>query len=147
MHNETEPVGRDIVSRLEHAWNAGDGDAFAEPFATDADFVTVRGEYYRTREGISHGHRAIFSTIYKGSTNRIDVLRSRALSASMILVHARAVLSVPAGPLAGEHTAVMSILIGAVDRGWEIVAFHNTFRMPTAPVRDQVILFTDYAAG
>ena len=32
-----------IVRRLETAWNALDGGAFAGPFAADADFVTVRG--------------------------------------------------------------------------------------------------------
>src|SRR4051794_16997519 len=112
-------AARDIVGRLERAWNAGDGDAFAEPFAEDADFVTVRGEYYRTREGVAHGHRVIFSTIYKDSTNQIELLRARTIGGGLILAHARARLSVPAGPLAGEHRAVMSLVLVPVERGWE----------------------------
>ena len=92
---DIEQVARDIVARLERAWNAGDGDAFAVPFAEDADFVTVRGEFYRTRDDIAAGHQMIFSTIYKGSVNRIELLRARTIGDGSIVAHARARLSVP----------------------------------------------------
>jgi len=146
MNEGVEQIASEIVGRLARAWNAADGDAFAAPFAEDADFVTVRGEFFRTREGISHGHRLIFSTIYKGSTNRIELLRARHLGDGMIVAHARAKLSVPAGPLAGEHAAVMSMLLTRREGGWEIASFHNTFRPPSAPIRDRLAEFTDLAA-
>src|SRR5438552_531334 len=146
MTEDVEQVAREIVGRLERAWNAGDGAGFAAPFAEDADFVTVRGEFFRSRESITHGHRLIFSTIYQGSTNRIELLRARAIGEDMIVAHARAKLSVPAGPLAGEHAAVMSMLLTRADSGWEIASFHNTFRMPAPPLRDEQASFSDYAA-
>jgi uncharacterized protein (TIGR02246 family) len=59
-----------VVGRLEAAWNAMDGVAFAAPFASDADFVTIRGEHFRGRPAIAAGHAAIFRTIYAGSTNQ-----------------------------------------------------------------------------
>jgi uncharacterized protein (TIGR02246 family) len=46
----------DLVGELERAWNAGDGVAFARPFAEDADFVNIRGEQARTRDAIAAGH-------------------------------------------------------------------------------------------
>ena len=49
-----------IVRRLEAAWNALDGSAFAAPFAADADFVTIRGEQFRGQDAIAAGHAAIF---------------------------------------------------------------------------------------
>jgi uncharacterized protein (TIGR02246 family) len=146
MRGDSETIAGDIVGRLELAWNAGDGDAFAAPFADDADFVTVRGEFYRTREGVAHGHRLILSTIYKDSTNSFDLLRVRTMGAGLILAHVRAKLSVPAGPLAGEHVAVMSMVLACRDGTWEITAFHNTLRPPTAPGREQLAEFMDLAA-
>ncbi len=146
MSGSIEQVARDIVGRLEQAWNAGDGDAFSAPFAEDADFVTVRGEFFRTRASIAQGHRLIFSTIYKGSVNRIELLRARAIGGGLIVAHARAMLSVPTGPLAGEHRAVMSMLLAQVDGGWEIETFHNTFKMPAPPGPPEIASFKDYAA-
>ena len=74
-----EPASHDraaldlIVRRLEAAWNTGDGEAFASPFAEDADFVTIRGEHFSGRAAIGAGHAAIFRTIYAGSTNHMTV--------------------------------------------------------------------------
>jgi uncharacterized protein (TIGR02246 family) len=146
MSEGIDEVAGDIVGRLEQAWNTGDGDAFAAPFAEDADFVTVRGEFFRTRPSIAQGHRLIFSTIYKDSVNRIELLRARAIGGGLIVAHARATLSVPGGPLAGEHRAVMSMLLVQVDGGWEIETFHNTFRMPSPPGPPDIASFKDYAA-
>ncbi|MEO7273195.1 MAG: SgcJ/EcaC family oxidoreductase, partial [Vicinamibacterales bacterium] len=42
-----------LVARLEAAWNAGDGEAFAAPFAPDADFVNVRAEHHQGRQAIA----------------------------------------------------------------------------------------------
>jgi len=146
MSGDVEQIARDTVSQLERAWNAADGDAFGAPFAEDADFVTVRGEYFRTRDDIAAGHRLIFSTIYKGSVNRIELLRARAIAEGLIVAHARARLSVPAGPLAGEARAVMSMLLARSGDRWEIASFHNTYRMDAPPGPPAVADFKDYAA-
>ena len=90
-----------IVARLEAAWNAMDGTAFAAAFATDADFVTIRGEHYRGRPAIAAGHSAIFRTIYSGSTNRCTIESVRLLHPQVALVHVHSVLDAPQGPLAG----------------------------------------------
>jgi uncharacterized protein (TIGR02246 family) len=68
-----------VVGRLEAAWNAMDGAAFAAPFASDADFVTIRGEHFRGRPAIADGHATIFRTIYAGSTVRFTVEGARQL--------------------------------------------------------------------
>ena len=49
-----------IVERLEAAWNAMDGPAFAAAFAAEADFVNIRGEHHRGQAAIAAGHAAIF---------------------------------------------------------------------------------------
>jgi len=128
MADNPEQVAGEIVRRLERAWNAGDGDAWAAEFAEDADFITVRGEYFRTRATIAEGHHFIFTTFYKDSTNRITLLGARAIRDDTILAHSTAELSVPAGPMAGTHRAIQTVLLTREGEGtWKIASFHNTF--------------------
>jgi uncharacterized protein (TIGR02246 family) len=122
-----------IVQQLEAAWNAMDGAAFAAPFANDADFVNVRGEHFQSRAAIAAGHAGIFRTIYAGSTNQYVVEALRLLRPDVALVHVRAALDVPSGPLAGRHAARFSMVLLKDDGRWEIAAFHNTFEAPVPP--------------
>jgi uncharacterized protein (TIGR02246 family) len=124
-----------IVEQLEVAWNAMDGAAFAAPFAGDADFVTIRGEHFRGREAIAAGHAAIFRTIYAGSTVRFAIEGARLLRPDVALVHVRAMLHAPAGPLAGQHRACFSLVLTKEPGGWEIAAFHNTLEAAAGPPR------------
>ena len=119
-----------IVTKLESAWNASDGPAFGEPFASDADFVNIRAEHFRGREAIANGHSAIFRTIYAGSSNRLTVDSLRLLRPGVALVHVTAVLDAPSGPLAGRHTALFSAVLTQGSSGWEIASFHNTLAPP-----------------
>jgi uncharacterized protein (TIGR02246 family) len=110
--------------------------------------VTVRGQYFRGRATIAEGHRFIFRTIYKDSTNQIRLLHARPLGSDLILGHAQARLSVPAGPMAGDHVAVMSMVLVPADGGWRVGTFHNTFKVDEPPggVRGMEQL-QDHAAG
>jgi len=133
MTERAEGVAAELIGRLERAWNAADGRAFGEPFAPDADFVTIRGEHIRGREAIAAGHQAIFDSIYKGSSADFGLTGARELSGEVILAHATAVLRAPSGPLAGEHGAVQSLVLVRGGDGWEIAAFHNTLEAPQRP--------------
>jgi uncharacterized protein (TIGR02246 family) len=115
-----------MVRKLEAAWNAMDGSAFAAPFAADADFVTIRGEHFRGRPAIASGHAAIFKTIYAGSTNHCTVEGARLLRPEVALVHVHSTLDAPTGPLAGRHGARFSLVLTKERGGWEIAALHNT---------------------
>ena len=122
-----------IVSRLESAWNAMDAEAFAAPFAEDADFVNIVGEHHRGRPAIVAGHRAIFRDFYADSTARMEVIAARSLRPDVALVHVHSVLDAPKGPLAGRNSAVFSMVLTKSGDGagsdWEIAAFHNTRQM------------------
>jgi uncharacterized protein (TIGR02246 family) len=148
MTEHAEQIAAEIIGQLERAWNAGDGDAWGALFAEDADFVTVRGQYFRGRATIAEGHRFIFRTIYKDSTNRIELMDVRPLGDALLLAHVQAKLSVPAGPMAGEHRAIMSMVLSQAGGQWLVDAFHNTFRVdePLGGVRGMEH-FPDRAAG
>ena len=125
-----ENVANGLIGRLEQAWNEADGVAFGEPFAADADFVDIRGEHHRGRQTIAAGHQAIFDSSYKGSSTDYELIRARELSEDVILAHATGVMRLPSGPLAGEHSAVQSLVLVRGDDGWKIAGFQNTLVAP-----------------
>jgi len=148
MAENVEQIANDVIGKLERAWNAGDGTAWGALFAEDADFVTVRGDYFRTRKAIAEGHQAIFSTIYKGSVNQYELLRARRLGEGLILAHARAKLSVPGGPMAGDYQALFSMVLAREDSGWLVTSFHNTYRDEGAFMQEHGLdRWQDHAAG
>src|SRR5262245_23410138 len=124
-----------IVRRLDAAANAMDGSAFGAPLADDADFVNIRGEHMRGRQAIAAGHDAIFKTIYAGSTNRYTVESARLLRPDVALVHVRAAMEAPHGPLVGRNSACFSLVVTKESGAWTIAAFHNTLQPPPGPPR------------
>jgi uncharacterized protein (TIGR02246 family) len=124
-----------IVRRLEAGWNAMDGSAFAAPFAEDAEFVNIRGEYFRGRSAIAAGHAALFQGIYAGSTNHCAVEGARLLRPEVALVRVHSVLHAPGGPFAGRHAARFSLVLTKEGGSWQIAALHNTLEAPPGPPR------------
>ena len=119
-------IAETIVKRLEEAWNAADGTAFAARFAPDADFVNIRGDLHTGRDEIAAGHQHIFTTIYADSTLEYGVMQARELNDGVILAHISGTLNVPGGPMAGETNALASIVLVKDGDEHRIAAFHNT---------------------
>lgn len=117
-----------VLAQMEQGWNVGDGDAFAEPFTDDADFVTVRGERSAGKAAIASSHSAIFETIYVGSEVHYSLVDVSEIAPSCLLAHSTAELKVPGGPLEGTHNAVQTIVLTSVDGSgqWRVRAFQNT---------------------
>jgi uncharacterized protein (TIGR02246 family) len=129
---QNEAAIRDVVKRVEAGWNAGDGEAFAAPFAEDADYVIVNGRHERGRATIAEGHKYIFSTIYKGSNNTFTVEDVRLLRPDVAVAHVHHVLKFYAGETAQEAQARSTWVLTKTDGEWRIDAFQNT------PIQPQV---------
>ena len=117
-----------LVQRLESTWNRAEAAGFAAEFAEDADFVNIRGDYFSGRDAVARGHQHIWQGIYAGSTIRYSVVRLRELAPTVLLAHLDAHLHVPAGPLAGDVSAIPSLVLVRAGGDWRIAAFHNTSR-------------------
>jgi uncharacterized protein (TIGR02246 family) len=117
-----------VLDGMVRAWNAGDGTGWAAHFTPDATFVDVVGRVQRGQAVIAREHQNIFDTIYRGSTLAIEQVGSQDLGGGLRLVHTATVLSVPAGPRAGEARAVQTNLF----REDRILAFHNTMKVDGA---------------
>ena len=68
----------------------------------------------------------ILDTIYAGSTISYEVLQARQLDDQVTVAHVRSTLSAPAGPLAGEHAGMATVVLTRHDHGGRIAAFHST---------------------
>ena len=130
MAEGAQGVAAELIGRLERAWNEADGRAFGEPFAPDADFVDIRGEHHRGQQAIAAGHQAIFDSVYEGSSVDYELTGARELSDGVLLAHAAADLRAPSGPLAGEHSSVLSLVLVGGGEGWKIASCHNTLVAP-----------------
>jgi uncharacterized protein (TIGR02246 family) len=117
---------REIVMGLEAAWNRGDSVAWAEFFAEDADFIHILGGYFNGRTTIEQGHRAIFDTIYKGSTNKFTVNKVRFISSDVAMVFLMTELKVAREGLPPMLHARPTLVAKRTPDGWKIIAFQNT---------------------
>jgi uncharacterized protein (TIGR02246 family) len=116
----------EMVYQLEAAWNAADGQGFAEAFAEDADFIHILGGYYSGRAAIEAGHRMIFGTIYKGSTVRYSVEKIRFVRPDVAIVYLRQYLQFHEGGAASDLEARPTIITEKRDGKWQIVNLQNT---------------------
>jgi uncharacterized protein (TIGR02246 family) len=124
---EATRVATDVLARLEAAWNDADGAAFGAVYAADASFVTIRGEHIVGSTAIGAGHAGIFSTIYAGSVNRMELVRATEISEGVVLAVSVNTLDCPTGPLAGVHQAMStSIITVPADGAAQVVSTHNT---------------------
>lgn len=123
---QDEAAIRDVVKRVEAGWNAGDGEAFAAPFAEDADYVIVNGRHEKGRATIAEGHKYIFSTIYKGSNNTYTVEDVRFLRPDVAVAHVHHVLKYHDGETTHEVQARSTWVLTKNGDEWTIAAFQNT---------------------
>jgi uncharacterized protein (TIGR02246 family) len=124
----------EMVKSIQEAWNAGDGKAFATPFAEDADYVVVNGMHIKGREAIGQGHQQIFDTFYKGSTNRLTLENVRFIQPDVAIAHVQAHLTFYEGENTREATARSTWVLARDDGKWSIAAFQNT---PIVPPGEQ----------
>ena len=121
-----EAAIRHIVQSVEDGWNAGSGEAFAAPFAEDADYIIVDGMHVTGRTVIAAGHQQIFDSVYRGSHNTLTVESIRFLRPDVALARVLAHLQFGHGTGAARSTWVLT----KEGDTWQVASFQNT---PVAP--------------
>lgn len=125
-HTEAEAAIRATIKAVEAGWNAGSGDAFAAPFADDADYVIVNGQYVKSRAAIAAGHQQIFDTIYRGSHNHATIRNVRWLREDVAVAHVEWRLRFQQDGTPREAAAMNTMILTQDDGVWHIAAFQNT---------------------
>ena len=124
--SKDEAAIRKVVKQVEDGWNAHDGKPFADPFATDADYVVVNGARIKGREAIEKGHTAIFTTFYKESHIVSTVRSIRFLRPDVAIVHLEWNLEFRAGGETRKSHAMNTMVMTKDGDKWSIAAFQNT---------------------
>jgi uncharacterized protein (TIGR02246 family) len=127
---DNDEIGvRAVVSGFEAAWNRHDMDAFGKLFATDADFVNVRGIRWVGREQIRNAHAAVHATIFKASTLKIEDTSVRFLTPDVATARSVCTLSgqsTPDGQVVPTRTTILTNVLVRTDGQWLIVLTQNT---------------------
>lgn len=130
--SDPRTIASELLERLDHAWTAGDGAAFASEFSEDADIINIFGGHFHGRAAIAERMQAIFDTIFKGSVHRSRTLESvRELSADILVAVSSARVDVPSGPQAPQIVNRQTVVLLREHGEWKIIHWHNT------PIRDQ----------
>jgi len=135
----TEADSRRAVQALVHAlvaaWHRHDADAYAAPFADDAEFTTVFGTVQRGRAAIAAAHAAIFRTMFKDTIlaapeTRIRFLRPdvAAIDVAWTMTGARD----PEGKAWPERRGLLNQVATAENGVWSIAVSHNMDLPPAA---------------
>jgi uncharacterized protein (TIGR02246 family) len=123
-----EAAMRESVKQMETGWNTKSGALFAKPFAEDADYVVINGNYIKGRAVIESQHQRIFDTIYKDTSLTLMVKQIRFLRADVAVVHVEGHRSSTVNALVQD--AMMTLMMTKEKQGWVITAFQNTAVAP-----------------
>ena len=82
----SEAAIRAIVSDQVVAWNAGDGEAYAQHLAPDASFTNVFGMVMYGKSAFAERHSEILRTFYKGTTKHHAIRRVRFVTKDVAVV-------------------------------------------------------------
>lgn len=115
-----------VFDRLSEAWNAGDGEAWAEEFASDADFTVWFGFRMKGQEDIAQGHQFIFDRFYNQTQIVMSVGQVRVIGEDAAVVHLGMSVIKEGEPPPEVPDTVPMVVLERTDSNWKIVAFQNT---------------------
>jgi uncharacterized protein (TIGR02246 family) len=132
---EDEAAIRQAVATMTTAFNTRDDQATANLTTTDADFVTVTGDWSKSSAAYLAARRGRFTTALKNASIRVIDIKIRFLRPDVALAHVtheiRGMLDADGKELP-PHTE-LSLRVFVQEHGkWLMTAFHNTtVAMPT----------------
>ena len=141
MNPNDEQALREIVARLEAAWNSADVNGWCNLFANDVDFIHILGVHYTGRASVETGHRMIWDTIYKGSIVEYEVEKIRPVTADVAIVFVLGRLKFFDNGVERNIKARPTMVVYKSGDGWKIVAFQNTLvtEAMTAEDKDRLV--------
>jgi len=121
---------RAILQQMADAWNAGDGIAFAAPFADDADFIAFEGTHLKGRQEIAAFHVDAFDTVVKGSHLEGQVQFVKFLNPELAVMHSHAEITLGGQAEAAPSRDSMELFVVTKHDGcWQATAMMNGRRL------------------
>lgn len=124
---EDEAAIRALLWQLIDGWNQGSGEAFAAPFADDADFVAFDGTYFKGRREIASFHTMLFDRILRGTRLVGKVRGVRFLTPEVALMHAvGSTVMQGESDLEPDRNSVQTLVALKRHGEWRLAAFQNS---------------------
>lgn len=150
MSEAAVSVARRVVSSLVEAWNRHDAQAFAAPFAPDADFTNVFGMHARGREAIAQFHAPIFATMFKESRLAATETRTRPIRPDVAAVDLRWEMTGARGPDGvpwPRRRGIINMVLASDGGDWSIAVMHNMDLPPEAMAEAQAAVQREAGAA
>ena len=130
MSGSEETALAELVADVEDAWNAHDMGRFARRFTEDADFINVRGWWWRGRDEIERRHALLHETMFGESSMSLELASTRELCPGIVLAHVRwrMIGHEFGGPdqTSEPRTGIWSWVVRDRDGSAEIISSQNT---------------------
>jgi uncharacterized protein (TIGR02246 family) len=131
VSEETRAEIAALVAAEEVAWNKGSAEAFAERALPDIVFTNIFGMFSVGKAPFVAQHARIFSTIYKDSTNHLQIEHITLVKPDVaivdILTMVTGVQQAPSGVQfidGALHSRLEQVLVRRAE-GWWTASFHN----------------------
>lgn len=121
-----EDAIRELIDQQVKGWAAGDSEAYAETFTSDADYVTFLGSRHKGREAIATSYVPLFRRLLKGTRLQIEISEVRFLTPDVALIHANATVLKKARQRNRRITRVNTSVAVRIDGRWRLAASQNT---------------------
>ncbi len=130
---------RDSVGRLAVAWNAGDGNAWANEYAPDGSLINILGVVFANAQAVASVTNQILAGPFKGSNFQSTVTRVRFIGPAAAIVdvdvNVTKFRALPPGAVATSPGLLMTrftFVFANQNGAWKIEASQNTSVLPTA---------------
>jgi len=124
---EDEAAIHSLLQKIGDCWSRGDGNAFAEPFADDADYIVATGDFLKGRRQIADVHQRVFDGIFKGTRLGGRLTSLRCITPDVVLVHSvGGILFAGEADGSVEANGLTTLVVAKQGGVWRIVCFQNT---------------------
>ncbi|WP_225727523.1 MULTISPECIES: SgcJ/EcaC family oxidoreductase [unclassified Nocardia] len=130
MNAEDELSIRSALTEQTELWIRHEMDAWGEYFTDDADFITHRGIWWRTRQENVQGHKDVPESILRQKRNYSQrIVSVDAITSDVALVHTAwnwPEHRLPGADRAADRGGLITLVMVKRDGAWLIRAAHNT---------------------
>ncbi|MEU9877223.1 SgcJ/EcaC family oxidoreductase [Streptomyces phaeochromogenes] len=123
------PQLKRLIQRQADAWNRGDGTAFANTYAEDAEFITFDGTHLRGRPEMARNFQIYFDNYTKGTRlvfTKVPVTLRYPMPTTAVMITNGCVANPGEPECRPDSHSVQTYVAAHRERGWELVSFQNT---------------------
>jgi len=125
---QSEIALKSVINGLVTAWNRHDARAFAQHFATNADFTNVFGMRAKGREAIAQFHTPIFDSMFRDSRLVATETTVRILRPDVAAIDARWEMTGARDPHGNEwpmRKGLTNLVVTREGASWSVAIMHN----------------------